>query len=164
MPMVLAMRAPRHPDRPGRRRAGPRLLPGEARRRAGGNLGAARLPRRHGRDPRQEVAGRRPSTATASNTRCTPKGNPSFAGNKMQGWMSNHRALAAAADHDREQVRGRRHQVRRGSHPRARRQRAHPRRDTSVPRRGRRHALVAVLLLRSAAAADAEARRGARRR
>ena len=89
MPMVLAMRAPRHPDRPGRRRAGPRLLPGEARRRPGGDLGAARLAGRHGRDPRQEVVGedlRRLRHRLSAHA----EGQPVVRRQQDAGWMSDH--------------------------------------------------------------------------
>ena len=94
---------------------------------------------------------------TASTYPRTPKGNPSFAAGKS-GWMAKHghwlpRGIATAS-----QVRCRRHQVCRRPHPQSHRERAHSRRNSSIPRRRRRHAIVAICLLQSAAAANAVTR------
>ena len=89
----------------------------------------------------------------------TDKGNPSFKAGKS-GWMAQARALAAAADRDSEQIRGRWQHVSQRAHPRSHHQRAHLCRNSPVQIGGRRRRLVALFLFRSAAATDAFARQG----
>ena len=97
----------RHPHRSGRRRAGARSAAAETRCRAGRAFGTAR--RAVSMD---EINGRKWKEQTFDKYGIsyprTAKGNPSFAAGKS-GWMAKHRALAAAADRDREQIRRRRH-------------------------------------------------------
>ena len=128
--------------------------------RASEDFGTAWRAGRHGRDQRSQVEGkdlraiRHPLSAHGER-------QSEFLGRQIR--LDGHTSpLVAAADCDRQQIRPRRQHLPRRPHPGAPGRRSDLRRNQPASLRGGWHPLIPVLVLKSTAAADAIARRGAR--